>query len=195
MDDPEDMRELVVGMASSAMFTKVFSEAAYQPQDQTLAQWFNTETSTFGGEDAVNTVRDLFGHVSRFDFGEVSNRIPRVDLPQLVPFMKAVLAVRGRRPGQRDKLRLSVRTPQEWQDDFAVADQYELLFGREPRPAEGEDIAGVGHRGRGPGPAGCSRLARGRSELSQDLMPNSSSSSCGTGSPARTDRFDRWSSA
>ena len=146
MDDPEDMRELVVGMASSAMFTKVFSEAAYRPQDQTLAQWFNTETSTFGGEDAVNTVRDLFGHVSRFDFGEVSNRIPRVDLPQLVPFMKAVLAVRGRRPGQRDKLRLSVRTPQEWQDDFAVADQYELLFGREPRPAEGEDIAGVGHR-------------------------------------------------
>ena len=146
MDDPEDMRELVVGMASSVMFTKVFSEAAYRPQEQTLDQWFNTETATFGGEDAVNTVRDLFGHVSRFDFGEVSSRIPQVDLPQLVPFMKAVLAVRGRRPGQPDKVRLSVRTPPEWQDDFAIADQYELLFGREPRPAEGEDIAGVGHR-------------------------------------------------
>ena len=146
MDDPEDMRELVVGMASTAMFTKVFSEGAFRSQGETLDEWFNTETATFGGEDAVNTVRDLFGHVARFDFGEVSSRIPRVDLPQLLPFMKAMLAIRGRRPGQPDKLRLSVRTPPEWQDDFAVADQYELLFGREPRPAEGEDIAGVGHR-------------------------------------------------
>ena len=146
MDDPEDMRELVVGMASSAMFTKVFSDGSFRPDGQTLDQWFNTETATFAGEDAVNTVRDLFGHVARFDFGDISSRIPRVDLPQLVPFMKSMLAVRGRRPVQADKLRLSVRTPVEWQDDFAVADQYELLFAREPRPAEGEDVAGVGHR-------------------------------------------------
>ena len=146
MDDPEDMRELVVGMASTVMFTKVFSEGAFRSKGQTLDDWFNTETATFGGEDAVNTVRDLFGHVARFDFGAVSSRIPKVDLPQLVPFMKAMLAVRGRRPGQADKLRLSVRTPAEWQDDFGVADQYDLLFGREPRPAKGEDVAGVGHR-------------------------------------------------
>ena len=146
MDDPEDMRELVVGMASSAIFTRVFSEGSFRSDGQTLDQWFNTETATFGGEDAVNTVRDLFGHVARFDFGDVSSRIPQVDLPQLVPFMKSMLAVRGRRPVQADKLRLSLRTPVEWQDDFAVADQYELLFAREPRPAEGEDVAGVGHR-------------------------------------------------
>ena len=146
MDDPEDMRELVVGMASSAMLTRVFSDGSLRPDGQTLDEWFNTETATFGGEDAVNTVRGLFGHVARFDFGDVSSRIPRVDLPQLVPFMKSMLAVRGRRPVQADKLRLSMRTPLEWQDDFAVADQYELLFAREPRPAEGEDVAGVGHR-------------------------------------------------
>ena len=146
MDDPEDMRDLVVGMASTAVFTKVFSEGTFRAQGQTLEDWFNMETATFGGEDAVNAVRNLFGHVARFDFGEVSRWIPKVDLPQLLPFMKAILAVRGRRPSQPDDLRLSVRTPAEWQDDFAIAGHYELLFAREPRPTPGEDIGGVGHR-------------------------------------------------
>jgi hypothetical protein len=41
---------------------------------------------------------------------------------------------------------LSFKTPQQWLDDFATAERYELLFDREPHPREGEDIAGVGLR-------------------------------------------------
>ena len=80
------------------MFTKVFADADPTISGQTLDDWFDTETATFGGEDAVNTVRNLVGHVARLDFGAVAGQIPRVDLPDLVPFFKAVLAVRGRRP-------------------------------------------------------------------------------------------------
>ena len=149
MDDPEDIRQLVIGMASPGMFTKVFSDAdSADLRDQTLDQWFNAETATFGSEDAVHTVRNLIGHVARFDFGAVAGQIPRVDLPDLVPFFKAILAVRGRRPDQADNHRLGFRPPEEWKDDFLIStvDRYDLLFAREPQPRQGEDLAGVGLR-------------------------------------------------
>ena len=40
------------------------------------------------------------------------------------------------------------RPPEEWKDDFSIAvvDRYDLLFAREPRPKDGEDVAGVGLR-------------------------------------------------
>ncbi|MDE0179321.1 MAG: DEAD/DEAH box helicase [Gammaproteobacteria bacterium] len=148
MDDPEDIRQLVVGMASPGMLTKVFADADPTLDAQTLDDWFDTEAATFGGEDAVNTVRDLVGNVARFDFGAVAAQIPQVDLPDLVPFFKAVLAVRGRRPDQMADTRLRFRPPDDWKDDFSIAavDRYDLLFAREPQPNEGEDVAGVGLR-------------------------------------------------
>ncbi|MDE0114599.1 MAG: C-terminal helicase domain-containing protein [Albidovulum sp.] len=148
MDDPEDIRQLVIGMASPGMFAKAFAGADATAVDQTLDDWFDTETATFGGEDAVNTVHSLIGHVARFDFGAVAAQIPQVDLPDLVPFFKAILAVRGRRPEQADDIRLRFRPPDEWKDDFAISvvDRYVLLFAREPQPNIGEDIAGVGLR-------------------------------------------------
>ena len=148
MDDPEDIRQLVIGMASPSMFTKVFADADSALRGQTLDDWFDAETATFGSEDAVQTVQNLIGHVARFDFGAVAGQIPRVDLPDLVPFFKAILAFRGRRPAQADYLRLSFRPPEAWNDDFLIAatDRYDLLFAREPQPKEGEDVAGVGLR-------------------------------------------------
>ena len=146
MDDPEDMRQLVIGMASPRMFTKVFAGADPRLSGQRLEEWFNAKTATFGGKDAVGAVRSLFGNVARFDFGEVADQIPKVDLPDLVPFFKSVFAMLGKRPHQVDDLRLSFKTPQEWTDDFTIAERYDLLFAREPRPLDGEDIAGVGLR-------------------------------------------------
>ena len=148
MDDPEDIRQLVIGMASPGMFTNVFADADPTVNEQTLGHWFDKGTATFGGEDAVNAVRNLVGSVARFDFGAVAGQIPRVDLPDLVPFFKAILAVRGRRPDQADDVRLRFLPPEEWKDDFSIAvvNRYDLLFAREPRPKDGEDVAGVGLR-------------------------------------------------
>ena len=148
MDDPEDIRQLVIGMTSPGMFTNVFANADSSLSGQSLREWFDTGTATFGGEDAVETVRGLVGHVARFDFGAVASQIPQVDLPDLVPFFKAVLAVRSRRPDQTADFRLSFRPPDEWKDDFtiSVVDRYDLLFAREPRPKDGEDVAGIGLR-------------------------------------------------
>jgi hypothetical protein len=146
MDDPEDMRQLVIGMASPHMFTKVFADAQAELRGTRLDHWFDANTVTFGGKDAVDTVRSLVGNVARFDFNEVVNQIPKVDLPDLVPFFKAVSAVVGRRPAQADDIRLSFKTPSSWMDDFTIADRYDLLFARDPQPREGEDVAGIGLR-------------------------------------------------
>ena len=145
MDDPEDIRQLVIGMASPNMFTKVFADAGTDLSGQTLDDWFDTATATFGGQDAVNTVQSLVGHVARFDFGTVAHQIPKVDLPDLVPFFKALLAIRGRRPDQAEEVRLRFRPPEEWKDDFLIAEveHFDLLFAREPQPEEREDVAGV----------------------------------------------------
>ena len=147
MEDPEDMRALVIGMASPRMYTKVFADADPQLRGQRLQRWFDSETATFGGKDAVKTVRNLFGNVARFDFGEVAGQIPKVDLADLVPFFKLLLATLGKRPNQSADVRLSFVTPAEWSaDDFTIAERYHLLFDREQRPCEGEDVAGVGLR-------------------------------------------------
>ena len=147
MDDPEDMRQLVIGMASPRMYTKVFADADPNLRGQQLAQWFDSKTATFGGEDAVEMVRRLFGNVARFDFGEVVDQIPKVDLPDLIPFFKSLFAMLSRRPTRIDPVRLEFKTPRQWvKNDFTVADRYELLFAREPRPREGEDVAGIGLR-------------------------------------------------
>ena len=144
MEDPEDMRHLVIGMGSPRMYSNVFANA---PRRDRLEQWFNAETATFGGEDAVRTVQSLVGNVARFDFGEVADQIPRVDLPELIPFVKSIFAVLRRGLIHTDGPRLSFKTPQEWRAaDFAIVEQYELVFARDLSPREGEDVAGVGHR-------------------------------------------------
>ena len=145
MEDPEDMRQLVIGMASSTMFNSVFADAKSNLEGNTLRRWFDSQTATFGGEDAVETVRSLVGHAARFDFGDIGGEIPQVDLPDLVPFVKAMLTVRSRRPSQSDH-QMEFSTPDEWKDDFAIVEHYRLLFAREPKPGPGQDVAGVGLR-------------------------------------------------
>jgi len=144
MDDPEDMRDLVIGMASPRMFATIFSEADESMKGDKLNTWFNSKTATFGGEDAVSVVKKIFGNVARFDFGQVAHQIPKVDLPDLMPFFKALFAVFAKRPTIVDEVRLSFKTPKEWLDDFTIAERYNLLFDRSSKGLEDEDLAGVG---------------------------------------------------
>ncbi len=145
MDDPEDMRQLILGMASPRMFSEVFAEAPAGLKGERLERWFDQKTSTFGGRDAVDAVKAMFGNVSRFDFGEVEGRIPKVDLPDLVPFMKALLAHLGKRATEVEPLKLEFQTPRPWTNrDFRVVDRYRLVFDRRGRVGDGEDLAGAG---------------------------------------------------
>jgi len=145
MDEPEDLLQLVLGMASPGLFRELFAEAS-SVAENSLSTWFDHKTARFGGRDAIATVRDLVGHSARFDFGQVSAQLPRVDLPALKPFLLAMLTA-NRRKVRDDERGLSFKTPEGWLGEPVVRTSYEsLTFDRHDRSRDApQRVLGVGH--------------------------------------------------
>ncbi|MHC5544602.1 helicase-related protein, partial [Singulisphaera rosea] len=55
MEQPEDLMELVLGMAAPSLFTELYSEAG-SVRTESLSDWFDGKTARFGGRDAIATV-------------------------------------------------------------------------------------------------------------------------------------------
>ena len=143
MDDPEDIAELVIGMAGQRMFDATFGDAADAPSER-LDDWFDAKTAHFGGKDAVATAKNLFGAVQRFDFQKVSGILPDLDLPDLEPFFRNSMARHGRRVIASEN-GLSVVTPQEWRGGVSVRRRYDdLVFDRRSQ-RDASAVLGIGH--------------------------------------------------
>ena len=146
MEEPEDLLQLVLGMTSPSMFRGLFSGASNVPR-QTLGEWFDRQTSQFGGRDVIDTVQELVGNAAKFDFGDVSDRLPKVDLPDLRPFMEIALTLNGRR-AKDDEDGLSFLTPDAWRTEPGVYAEYRgMRFDRRDRaPDAARRLLGVGHK-------------------------------------------------
>lgn len=146
MDDPEDMYQLVLGMAPSSLFRNVFAGASAVRPDA-LGSWFDAQTARFGGRDAIDTVKSIVGHFARFNFQEVSDRIPKVDLPALRPLLVNVLTALHRRPKESDGT-LGFTTPEAWRSEPGFRRSYDgLSFDRNNRAAARDGrLVGVGFR-------------------------------------------------
>ena len=141
MDEPEDLMQLVLGMAGDGFFDELFAGAGNVPKEK-LAAWFDSKTGTLGGESAIQKVRELVGHAESFDLSDLGD-VPPVDLPDLMPFFQNVLVINHRRP-RVDGQALSFKTPEEWLTTHVLRKSYEnLVFDRSsPNSA---DLLGVGH--------------------------------------------------
>jgi ERCC4-related helicase len=145
MPDPEDLYELVLGMAQPKVLKEVFSNAATVP-NETFDDWFDKETASFGKSDVIDTVRDLVGNVARFEFDEVSERIPKVELQDLAVFFSGMLVHKRRQP-RNTEFGLSFKTPDDWLSDPAILSEYEgLRFDRNIRDKDADRLLGVGHK-------------------------------------------------
>jgi len=143
MDEPEDLLQLVLGMASPGFFEELFVGAAEVPKDR-LAGWFDSQTLTFGGTSAIETVKTLVGHAQSFDLSGLKD-VPPLDLPDLLPFFQGVLEHNGRRP-KLDAGLLSFKTPEKWLDHPAIKRDYkDLCFDRRSRISAEGGLIGVGH--------------------------------------------------
>lgn len=145
MDEPEDLLQLVLGMTSPTLFTELFSNAATVSEDR-LDTWFSTKTKTFGGHNAIDTVKALIGNCSRFDYQDLE-KIPPKDLEDLQPFFESMLSLNKRRV-IREETGMTFKTPDEWLKNVGIRQRYEgLLFERNVR---GKDAAlrvvGIGHK-------------------------------------------------
>ncbi|MCL4299572.1 MAG: DEAD/DEAH box helicase [Anaerolineae bacterium] len=148
MDDPEDLLQLILGMTSSSLFREVFTEAADVPRES-LAGWFDQKTARFGGQDAIETVRALVGHCTRFDFQQISSQIPQLDLPALRPFLISVLNLSGRKVQQEAEGAVSFITPEDWlKGEPGIRTRYtSMVFDRKVRSKDAmQRILGVGHK-------------------------------------------------
>jgi len=95
MEDQEDISQLVIGMAVNSVFDELFS-GAQGLSNERLGAWFDQATATLGGRDVIETVRELLGNVSRFDFQQVGKDLPKVDLPDLEKFFVQAVSRHGR---------------------------------------------------------------------------------------------------
>ena len=146
MEQPEDISQLVVGMAGSSVFNELFSGAQGMTGER-LTAWFDTATATLGGRDVIEAVREMLGNVSRFDFQTAGKDLPQVDIPDLERFV-TLSAGRHKRRVRKRADGLEIRAPDAWKlRSYAVRDKYDgLVFDRSLR-GEGaaSRVLGVGH--------------------------------------------------
>ena len=146
MDDPEDLYSLILGMTPQSMFTNLFSDTASATKDN-FSKWFDDKTATFGGEDVIDTVKQLFGNCAKFDYQQAKLDIPRLDLPDLKPFFEAMLIYNRKRSKENEDGSISFKTPDEWRDAIGVQKEYtDIVFERNGDVKRKlENIFGVGH--------------------------------------------------
>ena len=146
MEEREDISQLVIGMTGNSAFNELFS-GAQEVSEERLDVWFDQAAATLGGHDVVEAARNLLGNVSRFDFQQVGEDLPKVDLADLNQFFHHAVSRHGRRIFRRDQ-GLEIRTPEEWKArSYAVRDKYEgLVFDRNLRGTNAASrVLGVGH--------------------------------------------------
>ena len=146
MEEQEDISQLVIGMAGNSLFNELFSGSEGLSGER-LGAWFDRSTATLGGRDVIETVRELLGNVSRFDFQQVGKDLPKVDLPDLEKFFTQAVSRHGRRIFRRED-GLEIRTPDSWKArSYALRDKYDgLVFDRSLRgPNADSRVLGIGH--------------------------------------------------
>jgi len=146
MEDPEDLFQLVLGMTPPMLFRDLFSQGSKIPQES-FSSWFNQKTARFGDKDVIDTVRDLVGHCSKFDYDQVSPQLPRIDLPELKPFFVSMLSLNNRRYKESED-GISFKTPEYWINQVGIRHSYaNMVFDRSLRSKDAaRRILGVGHK-------------------------------------------------
>lgn len=146
MDDPEDMMQLVLGMQSSEYFTKVFSDGSVQKKSG-FNTWFDANTQSFGNIDAINTVKSLVGNAAKFNLAGLKE-VPKVDLPDLLPFFRKVLKLKGRQLMDTGNDSWGFITPDDWSKDYGALSRYKgLVFRRKLNSNENpKSICGAGFK-------------------------------------------------
>jgi len=144
-EEPEDMHQLVLGIAGPSVLDTVFSQADTVPRAK-LAEWFDQQTGQLGGQDSVRVVQDLIGHAQHFDFAQVSKQVPKLDLPDLAPFFRLSLRY-NRRQVTESTGSLAFKTPDSWLRSVGVRPRYtNVRFSRKVPAGEKGMTAGVGNR-------------------------------------------------
>lgn len=144
-EQPEDLHQLVLGIDRPSNLDTVFAAADQVPRAR-LEEWFDQATGQLGGEDAVRVVQNLIGHAQHFDFAEVSDRVPKLDLPDLAPFFRLIVRHNRRQISETNGM-LAFKTPEAWLRTPGIRPRYDdAHFNRRTDPSSRGTILGIGSR-------------------------------------------------
>ncbi len=144
MEEREDMFMLVLGMTPPALFNNLFGTVPTGTSRDGLNSWFDKATAQFGNKDVIETVKEIMGSISRFDYHETSKILPQVDLPDLKRFFQNILEFNEHKRLMSKDGVYRFNTPEKWLDDYRVEDSYNnFVFSR--RAEKNQYIAGVGN--------------------------------------------------
>jgi superfamily II DNA or RNA helicase len=145
-EDPEDLFQLVLGAEDPNFYDKLFFIGTGIKDIEKLSNWFNAETKTFGGDDAIKTIKNMLGNASKFNLSGL-NGVPRLDLPDLETFFVRAVKLANRRITQESDTSFSFSTPIEWKDGYGIKEKYDKLIFRRKLEQQQKDmnICGVGH--------------------------------------------------
>lgn len=143
-EEPEDFHQLILGTTRPGLLDTIFSEADAVPRAK-LAEWFDEKTGQMGGQDAVQVVQDLLGHARHFDFAQVSDRVPKLDLPDLAPFFRLALRYNRRQLSETEG-HLSFKTPEAWQKNVGVRLRYDNVHFERKSDNKRDTVLGVGNK-------------------------------------------------
>lgn len=146
MSDPEDFKELILGMTSQREWTEIFSESVDIGKDS-FDRWFDSKTARFGNDNAIMAVKNLLGNCEKFDFSAIKGLLPDLDLIHLKPFFKAILSYNNKKYKESEN-GISFKTPEMWLEDFAVNSHYkDMRFDRKTNKGDSlGHILGIGSR-------------------------------------------------
>ncbi len=145
MDDPEDLREIVLGLATPGLFDHLFA-GAVAVERQKLTEWFDANSASLGNQDVYHAVQAMLGNAQRFNFGEASSLLPRTDIPDLQRFFENALAI-GSHKNRASDGTWSFITPDSWRRCARLRPEYkELTFTRQgSADIAVSKVLGVGH--------------------------------------------------
>ncbi len=145
MDDPEDLREIVLGLATPGLFDHLFTEAMAVERPK-LNEWFDANSASLGNQDVYDAVHSMLGNARRFNFQDASNLLPRTDIPDLQRFFENALVFGSRKNRVADGT-WSFLTPDSWRRCARLRPEYkDLTFKRQGSADTAvSKVLGVGH--------------------------------------------------
>ncbi|MDA7756956.1 DEAD/DEAH box helicase [Opitutales bacterium] len=129
MDTPEDLSDLILGVPNPSLFEEIYSEAIEQ-KPENLKDWVDIKAGQLGGKDIMETVTNLVGNASKFDFQNAIGAIPQLDLPDLQNFLKRAASNNKRRLTQNEDC-ISLITPEEWKKRSDRKEMKNIIFNRQ----------------------------------------------------------------
>jgi hypothetical protein len=129
MDTPEDLGDLILGVPNPSLFEEIYSEAIEQ-KPENLKDWVDIKAGQLGGKDIMETVTNLVGNASKFDFQNAIGAIPQLDLPDLQNFLKRAASNNKRRLTQNED-GISLITPEEWKKRSDRKEMKNIIFNRQ----------------------------------------------------------------